>query len=237
MPAILVPPRVRGEEILDRDDVDPRIVTRSLSDVAKANALFGGVSAALAELERAAPALSRTATLLDVATGIGDIPRAASKKFSGLGIGLTTFGLDSAEELARACRANVTAPVCADALRLPFADRSVDVVLCSQFLHHLISDDALTLIREMNRVARVRVVISDIRRSWVAAGGLWIASFPLRFHPVSRHDGVVSVMRGFTRSELTEVIARALGVQIRATRRAGFRVTAGWAPVTSRTDS
>jgi hypothetical protein len=27
----------------------------------------------------------------------------------------------------------------------------------------------------MNRVARFRVVISDLRRSFIAAGGLWLA--------------------------------------------------------------
>lgn len=230
MSSLFVPARRRGEEILDRPDVDPQIVTRSLGDVAKANVLFGGVSSAMAELESTVPSLRESPSLLDVATGIGDIPLAATKKLAEEGIRLTTFGLDSAEELARASKGNVTSSVCADALRLPFANRSVDVVLCSQFLHHLLPDDAVTLIREMDRVARVRVIISDLRRSWVAAGGLWIASFPLGFHPVSRHDGVVSVMRGFTRTELQEIVARAIGLKVRATRRRGFRVTASWAP-------
>jgi 2-polyprenyl-3-methyl-5-hydroxy-6-metoxy-1,4-benzoquinol methylase len=231
VPGILTPPRIRGEEILDRPDVDPRLVTRSLGDVAKANALFGGTSAALKELDSAVAALPRSASLLDVGTGIGDIPREAATRLRGRGVSLTTFGLDSAEELAVASRNNVFASVCGDALQLPFATKSVDVVLCSQFLHHLLPDDAATMIREMNRVARVRVVISDLRRSWVAAGGLWIASFFLRFHPVSRHDGVVSVMRGFTPSELRAIVARGLGIDVVATTRAGFRVTTSWAPV------
>lgn len=231
MPAILVPPRIRGEEILDRPDIDPRVVRRSIADVAKANALFGGVRAALAELDDAAASLPRHSSLLDVGTGIGDIPKAAAAHLKDRGITLTTFGLDAAEELADVSRKNVDAPVCADALRIPFGDRSVDVVLCSQFLHHMVPDDAVMLIREMNRVARVRVIISDLRRSWIAAGGLWIASFPLRFHPVSRHDGVVSVMRGFTRTELRDLISRALGIRVVASRRRGFRITTSWKPV------
>lgn len=231
MTSLLTPPRIRGEEILDRPDVDPRLVTRSLADVARANALFGGVSSALEELEDAIPSLPRSASLLDVATGIGDIPREAAKKLRERDIRLLTFGLDSAEELARASRDNVFASVCADALRLPFASDSVDVVLCSQFVHHLLADEAVALIREMNRVARVRVVISDLRRSWVAAGGLWLASFPLRFHPVSRHDGVVSVMRGFTREELRAIVHHALGIEVAAHRRRHFRVTASWTPI------
>jgi len=227
---LLTPPRIRGEEILDRRGIEPAVLTRSIGDVAKANALFGGVSAVLAELESVAASLPAQASLLDVGTGVADIPRAASDALAKKGIDLATFGLDSAEALAKVSSARLTGAVCADALALPFGNKSVDVVLCSQFLHHLLPDEASILIREMNRVARVRVIVSDLRRSWLAAGGLWIASFPLRFHPISRHDGVVSVMRGFTRSELRQIVSKAIGVEPTATRRPGFRVTASWTP-------
>jgi len=205
---------------------------RALVDVAKTNALFGGIAAVVAELETVARDLPREATLLDVATGNGDIPQSARKLFlKKHGIRLITIGLDLAEELTRVSRTNLHAVVRANALRLPFPSGSVDVVTCSQFLHHLDSENATTLIREMNRVARIRVVISDLRRSWIAAGGLWVASFPLRFDPVSRYDGVLSIMRGFTREELTETVARAIGAPARVKHRRGFRITASWTPV------
>ena len=176
--------------------------------------------------------LPREATLLDVATGNGDIPRSARKfLLEEHGIGLTTIGLDSAETLARVSKTNLHAVVRANALRLPFPSRSVDVITCSQFLHHLDAGEAATLVGEMNRVARIRVVISDLRRSWIAAGGLWVASFPLRFDPVSRYDGVLSIMRGFTREELHEIVTRAIGAPARVTHRRGFRITASWTPV------
>jgi 2-polyprenyl-3-methyl-5-hydroxy-6-metoxy-1,4-benzoquinol methylase len=133
--------------------------------------------------------------------------------------------------LARACRKSIDLSICANALDLPFADHSVDVVMCSQVLHHFDDPDASRMLREMNRVARVRVVVSDLRRSWLAAAGLWIASFPLRFHAVSRHDGVVSVMRGFTPRELADTVQRAVARRPVARRRRGFRVTTSWAPV------
>jgi ubiquinone/menaquinone biosynthesis C-methylase UbiE len=118
-----------------------------------------------------------------------------------------------------------------DALALPFRDKSVDVVICSQVLHHFPEPEARKLISEMNRVARVRVVISDLRRSIVAAGALWVASFVLKFHSVSRHDGVVSIMRGFLPRELADLVASATGERPRVRRRRNFRVTASWRPV------
>jgi ubiquinone/menaquinone biosynthesis C-methylase UbiE len=148
-----------------------------------------------------------------------------------MGVELTTMGLDSALELARASRRVLTLSVCGDALRLPFADHSVDIVMCSQVLHHFAGADALELLREMNRVARVRVIVSDLRRSWIAAAGLWLASFPLRFHAVSRHDGVVSVMRGFTPDELVDTVRQAIARKTVVHRRRAFRVTTSWTPV------
>jgi SAM-dependent methyltransferase len=230
VPAILTPPRRRGIEILDLPDVDPNIVTRSLADVARCNALFGGVSSALDEIRNTFRDLPRCATLLDVGTGLGDIPCRARKLAGDEGVELTTIGLDSAPELARASRESLSFAVCGDALRLPFADRSVDVVMCSQVLHHFTDADAAMLIREMNRVARVRVVVSDLRRSWIAAAGLWLVSFPLRFHAVSRHDGVVSVLRGFTSRELTDTVQNAIARKPLVHYRRGFRITASWAP-------
>lgn len=227
---MLTPARRARTEILDGAGLDPRLVRRSMSDVARSNALFGGASALLAELEPALRALPRRATLLDIGTGLGDIPARAMRHARDHGIELRTFGVDVAHELARASSRKLSGAVCADALHLPVADRSVDVVTCSQVLHHFFGDSATSLLREMNRVARTRVVVSDLRRSYTAAGGLWVASFPLLFHPISRHDGVVSVMRGFTPGELRSLVANAVGADTKVNKRFAFRVTTSWNP-------
>src|SRR5436305_3812979 len=146
MAGLLTPPRRRGFEILDARDVDPGLVARSLADVSKANSLFGGTSSAIDELRESLKDLPRNATLLDVGTGLGDIPAQARAEAAKQEILLTTIGLDSAQVLARACRTALEWSVCGDALHLPFADKSVDVVMCSQLLHHFANDDAMTLL-------------------------------------------------------------------------------------------
>lgn len=230
MRPLLVPPRSLERELLDAPDVDPAVVTRSLRDVARSNTLFGGRSAAIEEFKDVLSELPQCASLLDVGTGLGDIPRYAREVADENGIELYAFGLDAAEELARASRPAVDSAVCGNALQLPFPNRSVDVVMCSQVLHHFSRPDAVALLREMDRVARVRVIVSDLRRSRIAAVGLWLASFPLRFHAVSRHDGVVSVMRGFTADELLDTVSEAVTRPAIVRRRRIFRVTTSWAP-------
>lgn len=88
----------------------------------------------------------------------------------------------------------------------------------------------MRLVREMDRVARRLVVIADLRRSWLAAAGIWASSFALGFHPVSRHDGVLSVLRGYRGPELAHLVSQAVGATPRVRDRPGFRVTACWSP-------
>jgi hypothetical protein len=223
--------RRHGVEYLDDPACDPRVRARSLDDVARANRWFGGTRAAIAEISdalRTTRRANRRATLLDVGTGIGDIP--ARLRDAPSDTPVTTIGLDAAPSLATASRERVDHAICGDALALPVADDSVDVVLCSQLLHHFEHAEAVRVLRELDRVARERAVVSDLRRSALAAAGLWLASFPLRFHRVSRHDGVVSVMRGFTPGELADLVHEAVGTRPVVKRRLGWRVTASWTP-------
>lgn len=227
----LTPPRQHGVEYLDDPSVDPRAFARSLEDVALANALFGGTRAALRELEPVLDTLRPRATLLDVGSGAGDVAGAAARLAGERGVALTTVGVDLAAAVESAAILRRTAyTVRGDAMALPLADASVDVVLCSQLVHHFTGDGLRVLLRELDRVARARVIVSDLRRSRIAAAGLWLASFPLGFHPISRHDGVVSVMRGFTTHELSDAVLDAVGVRAHVRRHLGFRVTASWEP-------
>lgn len=230
MDSILIPPRRRGTEILDDPAVDPELMKRSMRDVEVANGLFGGRRAVMSELAQALESMRGRCGMLDVGTGRGDIPAAARSMAARMGVELWTVGADISQALLSAHRGNNDTVVRGDAIRLPFRDKSVDVVIASQLLHHFDADAAATVVREMNRVARSRVVISDLRRSVVAAAGLWLGSFPLGFHPVSRHDGVVSVMRGFLEHELADIVETATGHRPVVRRRLGFRLTTSWVP-------
>lgn len=228
--------RITVLEILDDRDVDPALRERSHRDVERSNVLFGGRRAVMLALRPLFEELRKAgvarATLLDIGTGLADLPWRAREIARRRGITLETIALDGAFSLISVARHRVNAPICGDALSLPVADHSVDFVLCSQLLHHFDDQQATGLITEMNRVARHRVIISDLRRSWVAAAGWTVAAVALGFHPITRHDGRLSVLRGFTEGELGGMVVAATGVQPAIRRRLGYRLTASWAPST-----
>jgi hypothetical protein len=69
-------------------------------------------------------------------------------------------------------------------------------------LHHFDETDACQVLREMWRVARVGIVAADLERSYPLYFGAQLALRTIVRHPVTRHDGLISVRRSFTAPEL-----------------------------------
>jgi SAM-dependent methyltransferase len=219
-------------ETLDDPGADPAAVRASLRDLERVNRLFGGTAAALSRLQEffgdeRAP---RRMSLLDVGAGAGDMARAAVRRAAQTGVALAAFALERRRLIARTSRSggDLVALV-ADGALLPLRDRSVDLVLCAKVLHHLRVEMSVKVLAELNRVARVGVVVADLHRSALAAAGIWLASWPLRLHPATRRDGVISVLRGFTRKELARR-CDAAGITASIRRHPGYYLTAAWTP-------
>jgi hypothetical protein len=232
----LTPRRRRGVEWLDDPAIDQATRARSHRDIVRSNVLFGGRRAIVNALASLLPGLGeRRVTMLDVGTGLADIPACVSAIRRAPGCDVATIGVDIAPSLLVASRARLSLAVCASATALPLRAACVDVAIASQLLHHFEHEGAVAVLKELDRVASHAVVVGDLRRSWLAAAGFWLASWVIGFHRVTRHDGVVSVFRGFTATELTALVHEATGQRPHVTRSLGFRLTAVWTPSTTST--
>ncbi|MEO8336018.1 MAG: methyltransferase domain-containing protein [bacterium] len=225
---MITPRRRRGFEHLDDPGTSPELRKRSLRDVRLANVLLGGTNAVLSELRRIMPDMGGDFSLLDVGTGLADIPIRARQLAESKSVRMTTYSIDQAETLARLAGRVLDGSTCGDARFLPFANASVDVVICSQVLHHFEDAELEVVLAELDRVAGRVVIVSDLRRSWFAAAGFWLVTWPMGFHAVSRHDGTTSVLRGFTGGELAGHVRRSTGRSALVRRHLGYRLTATW---------
>jgi SAM-dependent methyltransferase len=222
------PARIRGVEYLDDPATPEPVRRRAMADVAKSNALFGGRAAVRNALRELLPQLPSSVSILDVGTGHAELAAMARQYVVASGRSASVVGIDFEESVARAGGRLLDGAVAGTALGLPLRSGSVDLVLCSQLLHHFAADDARAVIAELHRVSRGWVIIADLRRSRLAAAGFWMASLALGFHPVTRHDGVVSVMRGFTGAELEGLVHDATGAKPVVRRGMFWRVSATW---------
>ncbi|MEZ4456057.1 MAG: methyltransferase domain-containing protein [Gemmatimonadales bacterium] len=213
-----------GEELLDHPDAPADLVRESLHHLGRSNRLFGGVAAARAGVRRLLAGVTRRVSLLDLGTGRGDIPLALGRIHPP---GLALFGLDRHRAAAALATAAGVPTAVGDAFVLPFANRSVDVVLASQLAHHFAADGVVALAREASRVARLGVVIADLRRSWWAGTGFRLAARALGFDRYTREDGVTSLARGFRPADLAATI-RTAGFEPVVTTHLGARVVATW---------
>ena len=218
-----------GHELLDDPGADPAIATESFRNLARSNWWFGGAAAVHFGLSQLiAPAARGTSlTLLDIGTGVGDLPRSAVRWAMRRGVQLRAVGLERSPVAATLAQRAGLPSVVACAGALPFRERSADVVMMSQLIHHLSREAAIEVIRAADRIARVGVVVADLRRSPIAAFGFRIGARLLGFDAATRADGVTSVRRGYLPHELSAML-RDAGVTATVHRRPGFRLVAAW---------
>ncbi len=218
-----------GTELLDDPAADPATVSRSLHHIARANHWFGGRAAALWGVHQLVRDLPTTGvlTLFDLGTGAADLPLAAIDHFAQRGRTLRALALERSPVAAAIASERGVPTVIACAGQMPVRTASVDIVLVSQVAHHLAPDAVVDLFRAASALARVGVVVADLRRSEVAVAAFRIGSTLLGFDSVTRTDGVTSVRRGYRADELRRLAVRA-GQTPRVRRRPGFRLVAVW---------
>jgi SAM-dependent methyltransferase len=220
-----------GQELLDDPAADPQAVAVSLENIARSNRWFGGGAAVCHGLRRVLEGVPQGTrlTLLDIGTGTGDLPLMAVRLALRRGLHLVPVGVERSRVAARLARGAglPTAVACAGAV--PMRDRSVDLVLVSQLVHHLARPSAITLLRSCDRLARLGVIVADLRRSRLGPPAFWCGARALGFDPVTIADGMTSIRRGYTTGELRALLA-ASGVAARVERRPGLRLVATWRP-------
>jgi SAM-dependent methyltransferase len=190
--------RANSEEILDSDQCPAPEAETSLRDLCRINRWFGGVATTRTLIERVVSATRiKHLSLLEVAAGFGEVPRAAAMQLARQRVSLDITDLDRVpSHLQRQHRA-----LAADALALPFRDATFDLVSCNLFAHHLQPGPLKQFAAEALRVSRRAVLINDLIRHPLHLA-LVYAGFPLMRSYVSRVDGVASVRRAYLPEEM-----------------------------------
>jgi len=230
VPSVLVPKRSASPEWMDRTGNTRQDLEGALRDIGKVNRLLRGSRILIDALR---PCLEKqqqgqTLTVLDVGTGGADLPIDLVNEARRMDRRVHVTAVEKDVVTAGYAKAQTQAypeieVTLADATRLPFPPQSFDVVIASLFLHHFGDAQAAQLLRDFRAIARRAVLINDLRRHLIPWAFIGVAAHVTGRHPMFRHDAPLSVLRGFTATELRNAAKEAGVPRVTLARRFPYR--------------
>lgn len=202
-------------ELMDADDVDYATFRGCLHDLARVNVMSFGYRPTLAFLEalrrRGRLPPDRPLEVLDVGSGYGDLLRAVDRWASRRGVAVRLTGVDLNPWSARAA-GEATAD--GAAIRWQTGDvfdhtGQADVIVSSLFAHHLDDARVVRFLRWMEDRARVGWFVNDLHRHPLSHAAFGPLATALKLHPFVRHDGPVSIARGFVADDWRRLLRTA----------------------------
>ncbi|WP_405156786.1 SAM-dependent methyltransferase [Paenibacillus sp. FSL K6-0108] len=195
--------RAREDELMDDFSMGGEELSEALKHLRWLNKIFAAPAPTRAGVEKLWKAMGSpaTLTLLDVGAGSGDVNqkllRWADRKGVKLEITLVDLTEEACEEARNLFRNEPRIIVRrADVRELP--DASADIVTGSQFVHHFEGKQLVEMVSHMLRASKYGVVINDIHRHPVSYAVVWITTRIISRNRYIRHDGPLSVAKGFT---------------------------------------
>jgi ubiquinone/menaquinone biosynthesis C-methylase UbiE len=210
-------------ELMDEPNLEPAELDQDLRNLETINRYFGGQNATQFIIKKIKQQDKGIRTLLDCASGAGDLTQLLSMLLPQTKITGVDFHLQT---LAYAEKNNRSGKILwqqADIKKLPYADKSFDVVTCQLALHHFSESDAIQILVELKRVSKSHVFITDLIRSGPGYFGIWLLVHSWLRHPMTRHDALLSARRAFSSSELKDMARRANWVRFNYSHLPWFR--------------
>lgn len=150
--------------------------------------------------------------ILDLATGSGDIPRLAVDFARNRNARVTVDAVDqqaSTVEIARALSVSYPEIEFIQGDILTFIREPYDIVLCSLALHHFSEADAVTVLERCRALSRKFVLVSDLRRGWLATVGVYLLTAVVFRESMTKVDARLSAERAFSFREFRTLAERA----------------------------
>lgn len=205
--------RAKEDELMDDFSMGGAELSEALVHLRRLNKIFAAPGPTRYGVEKLWRMMGSPASLsvLDVGAGSGDVNRKLLEWADSRGVDLHIILVDLTEEACQEAaalfkdepRIQVQR---ADVRDLP--DASADIVTGSQFVHHFDGDELVDIVSHMLRASRYGVVINDIHRHQVSYTAVWLTTRLISRNRYIRHDGPLSVAKGFTARDWKELKRR-----------------------------
>lgn len=202
--------RANEPELMDAEDLDPATYAALIADLARVNTITLARPPTLAWLAKATHGQDNF-SLVDVGFGHGDMLRAIALWAQRHGKTARLVGIDLNPRSAPVAQA-ATDPALGIDYRTGAAealDFRPDFIISSLVAHHMADAELIGFLRWMETTATRGWFINELHRQRLAWVGFRLLAGVLRWHPIVRHDGALSVRRAFVRSDWDVLLAAA----------------------------
>lgn len=219
--------RSTREEAMDAPDLPAADYAAVLADLATVNRVTMARRPTLDFIDRVLG--DRTSfRLLDVGYGQGDMLRAIARRARRRGIRAELVGIDLNPNSAVAARA-ATPDDLAIAYRTGdyagLAGEGWDMIASSLVAHHMTAPQLRDFLQFMEAEAAMGWIVNDLHRHGLAYAGYPVLARLMRWHPIVRADGRLSIARAFRPKEWATILADAgIGTGAKVVRRFPFRL-------------
>lgn len=196
---------------MDADDLDPAIYAAVMTDLDAVNAMLLSARPTLGFIKRAIGG-ARSFRLLDVGFGGGGMLRSIARWAVQHGIMAELVGIDLNARSAPAADA-ATPPGMTISYRTgdyaDLAGKGFDLIVSNFVAHHMTDTELVAFLRFMEREAVRGWLVNDLHRLRLAHLGFPLLARAMRWHPMVRGDGTLSIARSFRRGDWTALLAAA----------------------------
>ncbi|MDX1463142.1 MAG: methyltransferase domain-containing protein [Marinirhabdus sp.] len=222
--------RSTQDEILDDLDLKGPEMERMLHDLDVVNSWLGGENVTISGIEyllAKAPS-NRQITIVDIGCGDGAILRKLAEYGEKNGHDFKLIGIDANPNILDQAKNRSQ-----DYANIEYGHHNIfsdapiphnyDIALCTLFLHHFDNEQIKSILKTLGHQSQLGVIVNDLQRNWWAFWLFRIFSSIFIKTRIARHDGLVSVARGFKKKELDQLSKSLSGYTHRISWKWAFR--------------
>lgn len=191
------------------------IIDQTLRELDIINHLLGGNQVTLQGLRTLLKKNKPNSDLhvVDLGCGSGEMLKLVAQKFRTTNPQSTFTGIDANANIMHYAQKHVAdfpeiSILAEDILGDRFKELKFDIVLATLFLHHFSSTQLIDIFKGLKQQTKIGMVINDLHRHWLAYYSIKFLTKFFSRSAMVKSDGPISVLRGFEKHELIEILQK-----------------------------